>query len=66
MEDSEIKIKRKTKNIEVTDTNTNEVTTYSSLTLAGKALGVPQASLSYYFIKNRTNLFRKKYILKLV
>lgn len=65
-EDSQDKILRKTKNIEVTDTNTNEVTTFSSFTLAGKALGVAPSSLSGYFSKNRTNLFRKRYRLKLV
>lgn len=66
IENSQNIIHRKTKKIEVTDIDTNEVTTYSSFTLAGKALGVPQSSISGYFAKNRTNLFRKKYILKLV
>jgi len=66
IENSQNIIHRRTKKIEVTDIDTNEVTTYSSFTLAGKALGVPQSSISGYFAKNRTNLFRKKYILNLV
>lgn len=66
IEDSQNEIHRKTKKIEVSDVDTNEVTTYSSFTLAGKALGVAPSSLSGYFAKNRTNLFRKKYILRLV
>lgn len=66
MEDSLIEIKRKTNKIEVTDIDAKEVTIYSSFTLAGKALGVAPSSLSGYLAKNRTNPFRKKYILKLV
>lgn len=66
IEGSKNEIYRKTKKIEVTNLDTNEVTTYSSFTLAGKTLGVAPSSLSGYFAKNRTNLFRKKYILKLV
>lgn len=57
---------RKTKNIKVTNINTNEVTIYPSLTLAGEALGVSQASLSGYFANKRTNPFKNKYILELV
>jgi hypothetical protein len=59
-------VHRRTKNIEVTDIDTNKVTIYSSFTLAGKALGVAPSSLSGYFAKNRTNVFKKKYNLKLV
>lgn len=66
IEDSQNKVHRKTKSIEITDIDTNEVAIYSSFTLAGEALGVAPSSLSGYFAKNRTNLFRKKYILKLV
>lgn len=66
IEDTETKLHRRTKSIEVTNIETKEVTVYSSFTLAGKALGVVPSSLSGYFAKNRTNLFRKKYILKLV
>ena len=66
IEDTENKIHRKTKKIEVTDIDTNKVTIYSSFTLAGEALGVPSSSFSGYFAKNRSNLFRNKYKLKLV
>lgn len=66
IEDSQNKVHRKTKSVEVADNDTNEVTVYSSFTLAGQALGVAPSSLSGYFAKNRTNLFRKRYILKLV
>lgn len=59
-------INRKTNNIEVTDTLTNEVTVYYSYTEASKALGVAPATFSTYFSRNSTNLFRKRYILKLV
>lgn len=54
------------KKIQVTDIDTNEVTVFSSFTLAGKALGISPASISVYLGKNRTNPFRKKYIFKLV
>lgn len=64
--DSEGKVNRKTSKIEVTDVNTKEVTIYPSLTLAGKALDVPSSSLSGYFAKKRTNIFKNKYILKIV
>lgn len=60
------KVHRKTKSIEVTNIHTNEVTIYSSFTLAGEALGVAPSSLSGYFAKNRTNPFKNQYILKLV
>lgn len=59
-------VNRKTKNIEVKNIDTNEVTIYPSFTLAGKALGVAPSSLSGYFLKKRTNPFKNKYILKLV
>ena len=64
--DTEVKVNRKSKKIEVTEINTNEVTIYPSFTLAAEALGVSEASLSGYFIKKRTNLFKNKYYLKLV
>lgn len=66
IEDSQNKVHRKTKKVEVTDLDTNKVTVYSSFTLAGEALGVVPSSISGYFAKNRTNPFRNKYILKLV
>jgi len=59
-------INRKTKNIEVTDIETNKVTRYPSISLAGKALDIPRTSISLYISKKRSNPFRKKYIFKLV
>lgn len=55
-----------TKKIEVTDLETNEVIIYPSISLAGKALGISQGSLSLYIAKKRSSPFRKKYIFKLV
>ena len=55
-----------TKKIEVTDLDTNEINTYPSISLAGKALGISQGSLSLYIAKKRSSPFRKKYIFKLV
>lgn len=55
-----------TKKIEVTDLDTNEINTYPSISLAGKALGISQESLSLYIAKKRSSPFRKKYIFKLV
>lgn len=66
LEDYQNIVHRKTKSIKVTNIDTNEVTIYSSFTLAGKALDIAPSSLSKYFSKNRTNPFRKKYILELV
>ncbi|OTA72098.1 hypothetical protein M434DRAFT_88603, partial [Hypoxylon sp. CO27-5] len=60
------KIKKNTKKIEVTDITTNEVNIYSSFTLAAKALGVTQSTLSLYFFRKRTTPLKKRYILKLV
>lgn len=54
------------KKIEVIDIETNEVTTYSSISLAGEALGVSQASISLYISRKRSNPYKKKYIFKLV
>jgi hypothetical protein len=42
---------KRTKKIEVTNLEANEVTIYPSFTLAGKALGVAPSSLSGYFAK---------------
>ena len=43
--DTQVKVKRKRVNIEVTDIYTNEVKVYSSLTLAAEALDVARSSL---------------------
>jgi predicted transcriptional regulator len=66
LENLENEITRGTKRIEVTDLETNEVTIYSSFTLAAKHLNIPQSSISGYFAKQRVNPFRKRYIFKLV
>lgn len=60
------KINLSSKNIEVTDIETNVVTIYPSYTKAALALGVRQASLSQYFARNRVKPFKNKYILKSV
>lgn len=64
--DSQTKVNRKFKVIEVTDIERNKVTIYPSLTLAAEELGVRQASLSMYFAKNRIKPYKNKYLLKLV
>lgn len=64
--DSQTKANRKVKKIEVTDVETKEVTIYPSFTLAAEALCVPPSSLSGYFAKKRTNLYKNRYNLKLV
>lgn len=66
LDDYHCKVKRSSKKIEVTDIETNVVTTYPSYTLAAEALGVRQSSLSTYFAGKRTAPFKKKYNLKLV
>ena len=66
IDNSQNKVNRNIKSVEVTDIYTNEVTIYSSITLAGEALGVAQSNLSRYFASNRTDLKKKRYILKLV
>lgn len=45
--------------IVITDSKTNEVTSYDSLTDAGKALGVSRAAISQAVLKNR--LIKKTY-----
>jgi hypothetical protein len=59
-------VNRNTRKLEVTDIDTNEVTIYPSLTLAGEALGIRQSSISKYLAEKRSNPFRKKYIFKLI
>ena len=64
--DTEVKVSRKSIKIEVTNIDTNEITTYPSLTLAAEALNIPRNSLSVYFSRKRTNLYKKKYYFKLI
>ena len=52
--------------VEVTNVDTKEVTIYSSITAAAKALGYRQPSISLYLKENRTKPFKGKYFFKLV
>lgn len=47
--------------VEVTDLELNQVTTYRSVSLAAKSLGVRQASLSLYLKEGRKSPYRKRY-----
>lgn len=59
-------VKNNCKAIEVTNIKTNEVTKYSSISLASETLGITQSSISGYLIKKRTNPFRGIYLFKLI
>ena len=59
-------VKQNCKTIEVTNIQTNEVINYSSISLAGEALGIPQSSISVYLSRKRTTPFRGIYLFKLV
>ena len=60
-------IKQKTaKKIEVIDVINNNTIVYDSIGTAAKSLGLYQASISLYLKKGRTNLFKGKYIFKLI
>jgi hypothetical protein len=50
--------------IEVTNVNTQEVTVYSSLTSAAKAIGVHQPSLSVYLKRNSSRPFKRNYFIR--
>ena len=52
--------------VEVTNVDTKEVTIYSSITAAAKALSYRQPSISLYLKENRTKPFKGKYLFKLV
>jgi len=52
--------------VEVTNVDTKEVTIYSSIGAAARALGYRQPSISLYFKANRTTPFKGKYLFKLV
>lgn len=47
--------------IEVTNIKTNEVTIYSSISSAGEALSIPQASINVYLSRKRTTPYRGIY-----
>jgi len=52
--------------VEVTNVDTKEVTIYSSIGAAARALSYHQASISLYLKENRINPFKGKYLFKLV
>lgn len=59
-------LQKTSKKIEVTNSNTNEVTIYPSIGAAARALGYRQASISLYLKDNRTKPFKGIYLFKLV
>ena len=52
--------------VEVTNVDTKEITIYSSITAAAKALSYRQPSISLYLKEIRTKPFKGKYLFKLV
>jgi hypothetical protein len=60
------KVQKTSKRVEVTDVETKEVTVYSSITAAARALCYRQASISLHLKDNRTKPFKGKYWFKLV
>ena len=52
--------------VEVTDVDTKQVTVYTSIGAAARALGFRQPSISLYIKENRTKPFKGKYLFKLV
>jgi NUMOD1 domain len=60
------KVQKTSKKIEVININTKEVTIYTSIGAAARALGYHQASISLYLKENRTKPFKGIYLFKLV
>lgn len=60
------KIQKTSKKIEVINVNTKEVTIYTSIGAAARALGYSQASISLYIKENRIKPFKGIYLFKLV
>jgi hypothetical protein len=60
------KVQKTSKKIEVTNVNTKEVTIYTSIGAASRALGYHQASISLFLKENRTKPFKGIYLFKLV
>ena len=60
------KVQKTSMKVEVTNVETKEVTIYSSIGAAARALGYHQASISLYLKENRANPFKGKYFFKLV
>jgi hypothetical protein len=52
--------------VEVTNVDTKEVTIYSSISAAARALSYRQPSISLYLKENRTKPFKGKYLFRLV
>lgn len=60
------KIQKTSKKIEVINVNTKEVTIYTSIGGAPRALSYRQASISLYIKENRIKPFKGIYLFKLV
>lgn len=60
------RVQKTSMKVEVTNVDTKEVTVYSSITAAAKALGYRQPSISLYLKENRIKPFKGKYLFKLV
>ena len=60
------KVQKTSMKVEVTNVETKEVTIYSSITAAAKALGYRQPSISLYLKENRTKPFKGLYLFKLI
>lgn len=60
------KVQKTSIKVEVTNVDTQEVTVYSSIGVAARALGYRQPSISLYLKENRTKPFKGKYLFKLV
>jgi group I intron endonuclease len=58
--------KDKAVKLEVTDILSNEITIYSSMKAAARALGIPQSTISSYFRINQKSPYKKQYIFKKV
>jgi hypothetical protein len=54
--------KDKAVKLEVTDILSNEITIYSSMKAAARALGIPQSTISSYFRINQKSPYKKQYI----
>lgn len=60
------RVQKTSMKVEVTNVDTKEVTVYSSITAAAKALGYRQPSISLYLKEKRIKPFKGKYLFKLV
>jgi len=60
------KVQKTSKKVEVTNVETKEITIYSSISAAAKALNYRQASISLYLKENRTKPFKGLYFFKYI